>query len=273
MTPLKAVNSLAICDICGKQLARQSDMPRHKRLHDPRPDRWMHWCPEPGCEYGSMQRSNLRNHIRKHTGQRLRCPDDSTCNYSTFDKSALLRHRQRKHGYQAKSTASKCRYMKVAENRTASSGGLDNASIDDSSNCPSEPTTSSPSTPSCRANGSIDELNIWQDDDHVPQDQTTVTEKPVELTELETDEYVTSRFPISFARTRLPHTPPINGALSASNHCRRRVCDLRSNLVPAAHSNGTVSDVVPRSRRGAKELVIYRRVSYLVKESLFLATC
>ena len=25
----------------------------------------MHWCPEPGCDYGSMQRSNLRNHIRK----------------------------------------------------------------------------------------------------------------------------------------------------------------------------------------------------------------
>jgi hypothetical protein len=100
-----------------------------------------------------------------------------------------------------------------------------------------------------------------------------VTEQPVELTELEPDEYVTSRLPISFARTRLPHTPPINGALSASNHCRRRVCNLRSNLVPAAHSNSTVSDVVPRSRRGAKELVIYRRVSYLVKEPLFLATC
>jgi hypothetical protein len=25
----------------------------------------MHWCPEPGCDYGSMQRSNLRNHVRK----------------------------------------------------------------------------------------------------------------------------------------------------------------------------------------------------------------
>lgn len=38
--PLRPANSLAICDVCGKQLARQSDMPRHKRLHDPEPERW-----------------------------------------------------------------------------------------------------------------------------------------------------------------------------------------------------------------------------------------
>jgi hypothetical protein len=34
------------------------------RRADERPPR-MHWCPEPGCDYGSMQRSNLRNHVRK----------------------------------------------------------------------------------------------------------------------------------------------------------------------------------------------------------------
>jgi hypothetical protein len=38
--PLRPANTLATCDVCGKILARQSDMPRHKRLHDPKPDRW-----------------------------------------------------------------------------------------------------------------------------------------------------------------------------------------------------------------------------------------
>jgi hypothetical protein len=38
--PLRPANTFATCDVCGKQLARQSDMPRHKRLHDPKPDRW-----------------------------------------------------------------------------------------------------------------------------------------------------------------------------------------------------------------------------------------
>jgi hypothetical protein len=38
--PLRPANALATCDVCGKHLARQSDMPRHKRLHDPKPERW-----------------------------------------------------------------------------------------------------------------------------------------------------------------------------------------------------------------------------------------
>ena len=38
--PLRLANTPATCDVCGKKLARQSDMPRHKRLHDPEPDRW-----------------------------------------------------------------------------------------------------------------------------------------------------------------------------------------------------------------------------------------
>src|SRR6267154_1373323 len=71
------------------------------------------------------------------TGQRLHCPDDPTCPYSTSDKSALLRHRQRKHGYRAKSTASKNRCMNVTKNRMRSSEKLDNPSDDDSS--PSSP--------------------------------------------------------------------------------------------------------------------------------------
>jgi len=276
--PSKSANSSAICDICGKKLARQSDMPRHKRLHDPKPDRWMHWCPEPGCDYGSMQRSNLRNHIRKHTGQRLHCPDDSTCNYATFDKSALLRHRQRRHGYQTKLTASKDRRMKVTENRTCSTRKQDNLSIVNSSASSSEPVADSrcpclsSSTSNRRTHGADDERDIWQEDLAPPQE--TVTEQAVEPIERSPDEHVTSRFPVSFARTRLPHAT-VNGASSASKPRRRCTCNLRSNSVLAPHSNGTGSDVTSRSHRGTKfeEVFVHRRVSYLIKDAVFLAAC
>ncbi|KAH9996695.1 hypothetical protein BJV74DRAFT_281831 [Russula compacta] len=280
-TALRSANSLPTCDICGKHLARWSDMPRHKRLHDPKPDRWLHWCPEPGCDYRSMQRSNLRNHIRKHTGQRLHCPDDSTCNYSTFDKSALLRHRQRKHGYQAKSTASKDRRIKVAKNRASSSGRPDNPSFDNSSTSPSEPVTDSccpcfsQSASKRCARGAIDERDIWQDDDHAPPQAAATTEQPFESIERSLEEHVTSRFPVSFARTRLP-CATVNGALPASKHRRRCKCNLRSNNpVPATYPEGTGTDIVSQSHKGAKvrEVVIYRRVGCLVKESVFLAAC
>jgi len=276
-TPSRRANSLATCDICGKQLARQSDMPRHKRLHDPKPDRWMHWCPEPGCNYGSMQRSNLRNHIRRHTGQRLHCPDDTSCNYSTSDKSALLRHRQRKHGYRTKATAPKDRQMKVTEteNRGGQPDKRDNQSIDSPSNKRSGPVTDrgcpcfSPSTSNRWTPEALDESATRQDGDHVPQ--AAITEQRVDSVE----GYITSRFPVSFARTRLPHAA-MNDGLSASNskHCRRCTCDSRlSKSIPAqaAHAKITGSDTYKGVK--VKEVVIYRRVSYLVKESVFLATC
>ncbi|KAI9509330.1 hypothetical protein F5148DRAFT_774254 [Russula earlei] len=265
-------SSLATCDICGKRLARQSDMPRHKRLHDPKPDRWMHWCPEPGCDYGSMQRSNLRNHIRKHTGQRLHCPDDSTCNYSTSDKSALLRHRQRKHGYQTKSTAAKDRHMKMTGNRRDKQ---DNQSIVDT---PSASVTDSgcpcflPLDSNRQASGAMDELDTWQDDDHTPT-PATITEQSVELIERPLDGYGTSRFPVSFARTRLPRVA-INGAMTSSNHKHCRRCTCNPPLTPMLGGRSIRSDATSRSRNGVKvkELIMYRRVSYLVKESVFLAT-
>lgn len=214
------------------------------------------------------------------TGQRLRCPDDSTCNYATFDKSALLRHRQRRHGYQTKVTAAKDRCMKVTENRTArASRKLDNANIDNSSSSPSEPVGDSrcpcllPLTPDGRrrrTHGAIDERDIWQDDHAPPQE--TVTEQPVESIEQSPDEHVTSRFPVSFARTRLPHAP-VNGAPSASKHRRRCTCNLHPNSALPPHANSTGSDAASRSHRGVKEVVMYRRISYLVKEAVCLATC
>jgi hypothetical protein len=214
-----------------------------------------------------------RSHSACSTGQRLHCPDDSKCNYSSSDKSALLRHRQRKHGYQAKPTASKDRYMKITKNRMASSEKLNNTSIDSSSSSPSEHVTNSscpccvPTVSSRQAYGAIDETDIWQGDHASPQ--ATMTKQPVESIERSLEGHVTSRFPVSFARTRLLHCPE-NGPLAASKHCRCHTCTLRSIPALVAHSNSTESNPVPRTRRGVKvkEVVVYKRVGYLVKESV-----
>ena len=230
------------------------------------------------------------------TGQRLHCPDNPTCPYSTSDKSALLRHRQRKHGYQAKPTASKDRCRNVSENRMSSSSEkLDDPSDNDSS--PSSSSTLEHVTesrcPCCSSTGfdssgqvygANDEMDIWQGDDRASspsRGSTGMTKQTVESIDERSlvEGHVTSRFPVSFARTRLPHghenasgTP----SLSASKHCRCR-CRHASNLqstpeiVAVVHSNGTGSNpVLSRTRTGlkVKEVVIYRRVSYLVRESV-----
>jgi hypothetical protein len=226
------------------------------------------------------------------TGQRLHCPDNPTCPYSTSDKSALLRHRQRKHGYQAKPTASKDRCMNVSKNRMISSEKLDDPSDNDSSpSSPLEHATESRCPCCCssmvafessgRAYGANDEMDIWQGDDRAspPSRGTTgmMTKQTVESIERSLFEgHVTSRFPVSFARTRLSHGHE-NGApsLSALKHCRcRRTSNLQSTpkIVAMAHSNGTGSNPDPVSITATgvkvKELVIYRRVSYLVRESV-----
>lgn len=229
------------------------------------------------------------------TGQRLHCPDSPTCPYSTSDKSALLRHRQRKHAYRAKPTASKDKCMNVSKKRKSSSEKLDDPSDDDSSpsttlehvtesRCPCRlsPLTSESSS---QAYGANDETDIWQDDDHASQASppsrpsrgtTGMTKQTVESIERSLVEgHVTSRFPVSFVRTRLPHGHENYGALSlsASRNCRcRRTSNFQSTpeIVDMAHSNGTGSNPVSRTRVGVKvkEVVIYRRVSYLVRESV-----
>ena len=221
-----------------------------------------------------------RSHLHAcSTGQRLRCPDDSTCHYSTSDKSALLRHRQRKHGYQAKPTASKDRYMmRVTKNGIDSSAKLGNASIDSSSSSPVELATSwcgprcSPEVSSRQAYGAIDETDIWEDD-HAPP-QATMMIQPVESIEHLLEGHDTSRFPVSFVRTRLLHGPE-NGEPSASKRCRRRSCNVCSISTLVVYSNGTGSNTVSRThtRVKAKEVAAYKRVNYLVKESVCLATC
>lgn len=261
-TPLRPANPLAICDVCGKQLARQSDMPRHKRLHDPEPERWMHWCPEPKCDYGSMQLSNLKNHIRKHTGQRLHCPDDPTCGYFTFDKSALLRHRQRRHGYKTRSTAPKNQNAKKVPRRCGASEGGMGAShkhkLDSrDSDVPECPCLSSSD---CRVDGTIVEAHIPRDD-RVPLGPI---EQPVGSIDESLEGHVISRFPISFTRTHLPAVPVNRGPSAHPKHCSRCTCKGRSNSRPMTRSKGVNSDAV-----SCPVSVIYRHVEGFAKKSFF----
>ena len=170
--------------------------------------------------------------------------------------------------------------MKVTENKTPTGPKRkqDCPSIDISSPSPSKPVADSRCLcfssliSDLRTDGANDERNIWQDDYARPQE--IVTEQAVEPIEQSPDEHVTSRFPVSFARTRLPY-PIVNGAPSASKLRRRCTCNWRSNSVLAPYSNSTGPDVASRSHRGVKfkEVFMYRRVSYLVKEAVFLAAC
>lgn len=171
--------------------------------------------------------------------------------------------------------------MKVTKKGIDSSARLDNASIVSSSSSPLEHATNwsgpccSPTVSNRQSYGASDETNVWHDDHASPQ--ATMTKQPVESIERLLEGHVTSRFPISFARTRLLHGPE-NGtlSLSASKRCRCRSCTFFSIPALVAYSNGTVSNAAPRTHRGVKvrKVVMYKRgVSYPVKESVCLATC
>jgi hypothetical protein len=173
--------------------------------------------------------------------------------------------------------------MNASKNRMSSSEKLDDPSDHDSSPTRSSPLEHVPESrcPCCSSYGANDETDIWQDDHHASHDRaaTGVTKQTVESIERSLVEgHVTSRFPVSFARTRLaPAHGHGNGAkslsLSASKHCIYRTSNLRSAPeIALAHSNGTGSNPVLRSHTGGKvkEVVICRRrrVSYLVQETV-----
>ena len=215
------------------------------------------------------------------TGQRLRCPDDSACNYSTFDKSALLRHRQRRHGYQTKSTAPKDRCQRIpSAKRTGSSScelGNPNSDASFSSSplsetaatkcpcpCPCPCPRLSPSSSSSNLNLRADEADEWLDDDHALR----AIKEPVgsiEQSAAEAEGHVISRFPVSFSRTRL--------AATNFKHCRHCTCKLPTKPVrPTSRSDDSAtSNAATCPHR--EEVMVYKHVRYLVKELFLMATC
>jgi hypothetical protein len=206
------------------------------------------------------------------TGQRLRCPDDSACNYSTFDKSALLRHRQRRHGYQTKSTAPKdrCQRIQSAKRTGISSRELGNPSSVDSSSsssplsetaatkcpCPCPRSRLSPSSSSSNLNLRAE---VGMEDDHVLQPVESIEQSTAEA---EAEGHVISRFPVSFARTRL--------AAASLKHCRHCTCKLPTKPV---RSTSRCNNSATSNAAYKEEVMVYKHVRYLVKELFLMATC
>ncbi|THU93535.1 hypothetical protein K435DRAFT_967270 [Dendrothele bispora CBS 962.96] len=103
------------CQHCGKQFGRPYDLKRHVQVHDP--DARKCNCPEPGCDFSTLQKSNLDTHIRTHSGTKSKvCPD---CDFATCDPSSLTRHRKHFHGY-SPNRANHRRRKPVLDNTTAS---------------------------------------------------------------------------------------------------------------------------------------------------------
>ncbi|KAG6331342.1 hypothetical protein ID866_7745 [Astraeus odoratus] len=91
-----------VCHVCGKELSRKADLPRHMLTHASNKEELMIPCPYKGCSYKALQRSNLATHLHTHTGERPNKCRHPGCSYTTSDPGSLTRHRKSVHGYEPK---------------------------------------------------------------------------------------------------------------------------------------------------------------------------
>ena len=194
-------------------------------------------------------------HLLTHysTGQRLHCPDDSTCNYFTFDKSALLRHRQRRHGYKTRSTAPKNRNATKVPRASEGGIGASHHQVDsrnsDVTECPCL------SSSDCRVDGTIDEMHISQDD-RVP---LGTVEQPIGSRDESLERHAISRFPISFTRTHLPAVSVNRESSTHLKHCSRCTCKHSRPITKGVSSDGVSCPVS----------MTYRHIESFSKKSFF----
>ncbi|KAG2032732.1 hypothetical protein BDR03DRAFT_985523 [Suillus americanus] len=90
------------CTVCYKVISRKADLPRHMLTHAENKDALKHACPYDGCDYKTLQKSNIQTHIRTHTGERSKTCPHPECQFATTDPGSLTRHRKSEHGYKPK---------------------------------------------------------------------------------------------------------------------------------------------------------------------------
>ncbi|KAG6817190.1 hypothetical protein H0H93_007425, partial [Arthromyces matolae] len=85
------------CEVCGIVIRYKGDVARHAQLHRASKEVEMFKCSYDGCVYQTLQKSNLKTHVLKHTGEKPHeCPE---CDKRFSDPGCLTRHRKRKHAY------------------------------------------------------------------------------------------------------------------------------------------------------------------------------
>ncbi|KIY48046.1 hypothetical protein FISHEDRAFT_59245 [Fistulina hepatica ATCC 64428] len=89
------------CPKCGRRISRPADRARHMKTHLPRDlrDKECFKCPESGCKYKTLQKSNLSTHLNTHYKLKPYVCPYAVCGYRSGDRAQLHRHKVRAHCY------------------------------------------------------------------------------------------------------------------------------------------------------------------------------